>query len=230
MTAGAPLVRLLLDSATATGVVGLSRGDVLLAAQESAPSRGHARDLGKTAYQLLVAHALAPADLDRIVVGVGPGAFTGLRIALAHAQGLATGLGIPLEAVPTLEAMATRVPTHIRAVVAMDARRGQVFATVVRGPYGPIELPLALVDRDALLAQVAKLPAAPTWWLGSAWEASPAPIAEGHRCDASALPSAADLLRWVLHHAPPPSAPHLVEPLYVRPPDAALPRIPQQAP
>ena len=76
---------------------------------------------------------LAPADLNGVAVGSGPGSFTGLRIGMAAAKGLCVALKLPLLAVPTLKGMAAQVVFEGMPVCALlDARRGDVYA----GVYG----------------------------------------------------------------------------------------------
>jgi tRNA threonylcarbamoyl adenosine modification protein YeaZ len=73
------------------------------------------------------------ADLARIAVSIGPGSFTGLRIGLSVAKGLALATGIPLVGVPTLEAYAHALgpaPDPIWPV--LDARTGEIYAACFR--------------------------------------------------------------------------------------------------
>jgi tRNA threonylcarbamoyl adenosine modification protein YeaZ len=88
---------------------------------------------------LLGAARLGPADLTAIVVGTGPGSFTGTRIGLSVARGLALSLDLPVAGVSTLAALAAGTE---RAFPVIDARRGEVF---VAGPRAvrPEDLVLA---------------------------------------------------------------------------------------
>jgi tRNA threonylcarbamoyladenosine biosynthesis protein TsaB len=74
-----------------------------------------------------------PRMLDALAVAVGPGSFTGLRIAVSTVKGLAMALGVPIAAVPTLDAMAATVPWAALPVCpVLDARKGEVYASLYR--------------------------------------------------------------------------------------------------
>jgi tRNA threonylcarbamoyladenosine biosynthesis protein TsaB len=81
--------------------------------------------------EVLAGACVEPAALDGIVVGTGPGSYTGLRMGLVTARTLALSLGIPVAGVSTLDALAAGNPGS-RPV--LDARRGEVF-TLVAGEY-----------------------------------------------------------------------------------------------
>lgn len=115
---------------------------------------------------LLAAAGAVPSDLGAIVVGTGPGSFTGTRIGLAVARGLALSLDLPVAGVSTLAALAAGIDN---AYPVVDARRGEVF---VLGPAavspGEIEVPPLAVCvgsgacryRELLVARGADVPPA----------------------------------------------------------------------
>jgi tRNA threonylcarbamoyladenosine biosynthesis protein TsaB len=126
------LIALALDTATSSTVVGLQLPDetVREARDDVEPGQRprHTSRLLPLAAGLLDAAGLRWHDLELIAVGLGPGTFTGLRIGIATARGLAAATGAPLVGVGTLRALAAAAAGGGRPVLGViDARRGEVF-------------------------------------------------------------------------------------------------------
>lgn len=111
------------DTATSTATAALVRDGELLGERAVG-----SRELLAAIDGLLEDAGVLPAALDAVACGIGPGSFTGVRIGLAHARGLALALGIPVAGVSTLAALAAAAPAG--AVPVVDARRAEVFALV----------------------------------------------------------------------------------------------------
>ena len=107
------------DTATAVATSAIVRDGEVLGERASAASRVLA-----DADELLREACLDQSDLSHMTVGTGPGSFTGIRIGLAAARGLAFALQIPVAGVSTLEALAAGAPG---AVPVIDAKRREVF-------------------------------------------------------------------------------------------------------
>ena len=146
---------LALDTATETGSLALVEGERLLVEYSLESAGTYLSRLLPRLAQLFAAAGRNPGDLGAVGVSVGPGNFTGLRIGLATAKTLAWSLGCPLVPVPTLEVLAAQVPFQPHPIgVVMDAKRGEVFWGLYRGPADrpqvlaePIRLPLAELAR-----------------------------------------------------------------------------------
>lgn len=121
--AGASAV-LVLDGATAHAVCGVVRDGQVLAQASADDGRAAQRAL-VLVDEVLARAGCAPAELSQIVVGCGPGSFTGLRIGIATARGLGLGLGVLCTGVSTLAALAAAAPGGLALI---DARRGELFA------------------------------------------------------------------------------------------------------
>ncbi len=117
---------LALDAATEACSVALLNGAESIG--RSAPGgQAHARLILGMVDALLAEAQLSLAMLDGIAASIGPGAFTGVRISVAVAQGLAFGADLRIVPITTLEALAAQAP-HERAVMAcLDARMGEVY-------------------------------------------------------------------------------------------------------
>jgi tRNA threonylcarbamoyladenosine biosynthesis protein TsaB len=118
------------------GSAALALGPRLLAEREFPTQVEHARELLPTIDTLCRDHGCVPGDITQCYISIGPGSFTGLRVAATFARHLALATGARLCAVPTLDVIAENCvgletpPEHV--VVLLDAKREQVFAAVFR--------------------------------------------------------------------------------------------------
>jgi tRNA threonylcarbamoyladenosine biosynthesis protein TsaB len=119
---------LLIETSGRVGRLGLAREGGVVRTADLDPARRHARDLTATVDALLKAESLRPADLTGVMVGHGPGSYTGLRVGLISAKTLAYATGCRLVPVPTFAAVAEQAPAEARVVwVIADALQGMVY-------------------------------------------------------------------------------------------------------
>jgi len=144
------MLLLALDTATDQGSLALAEDGRLLGEYSLQSAGAYLQHLLAGLEALLQAAGRGVQDIDAIAVSQGPGNFTGLRIGLATAKGLALALSCPLVGVSTLEVLAAQFPFHPHPIgVIMDARRREVFFGLYRCPEetpqplaGPERLPL----------------------------------------------------------------------------------------
>ena len=117
-----------IESSAKAASVSLTQGEALLCQYYHNSGLTHSRTLLPMADDLLKNMELTPADIDAIAVAVGPGSFTGIRIGVATAKGMAFAMDRPCFGVSTLEAMAWQ-GAHMGGIICpvMDARRNQVY-------------------------------------------------------------------------------------------------------
>ena len=168
------------------------RGDAVLAQRAEPMARGQAERLMPMMAEMLAEAGLSWADIDAIGVGTGPGNFTGIRIAVAAARGLALARGVPAIGITALDAAAEGAPPCLAVA---SAGRGHL------GVQRPGEAP-HLIEEAALGEAAGDLPAV-GWVPGAAPPAHPVAVAIA-RLAAARL------------GAPQPRP----APLYLRPPDA----------
>ena len=113
------------DTAAAHCAAALLRGGRILACVEQPMQKGQAEALMPLLAEVLAGAGIGWWDLDAVAVGIGPGNFTGVRIAVAAARGIALAAGIPAIGVSSLEAAAYGLPRPVTVV--MDARRAEVY-------------------------------------------------------------------------------------------------------
>jgi tRNA threonylcarbamoyladenosine biosynthesis protein TsaB len=124
---------LAMECSTFAGGVALLDGERLLGEYLLDTRVTHSERLMIAVDRVLSDVGWSVGDLDGLAVSIGPGSFTGLRIALGTARGLAFGRRLPVAAVPTLDAMAASVPFAALPVCpVIDARKGEVYAAFYR--------------------------------------------------------------------------------------------------
>jgi tRNA threonylcarbamoyladenosine biosynthesis protein TsaB len=120
---------LVIDTCLGACQVGRFQDGRMTAGLSEPMERGHQERLAPMAAEVMAGASFA--DLDKIVVTIGPGSFTGLRVGLAFAKGVQLATGAPLAAVGTLEALAASVEGAAAGVI--DARRGLVYVQAFEG-------------------------------------------------------------------------------------------------
>ncbi|MFM5471767.1 tRNA (adenosine(37)-N6)-threonylcarbamoyltransferase complex dimerization subunit type 1 TsaB [Aeromonas veronii] len=144
---------LAVDTATEACSAALLVGDKLFSRWEEAP-RDHTRKILPMVQAVLEDAGISLSDLDAIAFGRGPGSFTGVRIGISVAQGLAFGAGVPLIGISTLAAMAQgayRLEGAEQVLTAIDARMNEVYF----GRYELIDGRMQLVGDEVVSEPVA---------------------------------------------------------------------------
>jgi tRNA threonylcarbamoyladenosine biosynthesis protein TsaB len=205
-----------IDTATATAGIAIVDPDGRVLAEARHATAGRGADLLVAIDQVCRAAGIAPAELDAVAIGAGPGSFTGLRIGMATAKGIAFAAGRPLWAVSSLAALADdaaceladqQLGVHADGVIcaALDARRGELFAGCYRG--GAALGPERVMPPGELAAWVAELAGAEPGtappvlrFAGDAIDAHPslATLAGAHTWLAARTPSGRAVARLAL--------------------------------
>ncbi len=123
-----------IDTATPNLVLGLYSPQAgVLGVYENRLERNITKHIIPEIDNLFTQAKLKKSKLSGITVGLGPGSYTGIKIALATAKGLARGLNIPLQGVSTLEAIAFAALKESEiAIIALDARRDNIYAAIYK--------------------------------------------------------------------------------------------------
>jgi tRNA threonylcarbamoyladenosine biosynthesis protein TsaB len=126
---------LAIDASTYLGTVAVLRDGVVVAVGEAVMRGEHEERLMPAVLAALAGAGAVPRDVQRVVCGAGPGAFTSLRIAAGIAKGIAHGAGVPLFAVSSLALVVAGADPALprgRYVAALDAMRGERYAQSVK--------------------------------------------------------------------------------------------------
>ena len=204
-----------LDTATSTAGIAIVDEDGRVLAEARHVTAGRGADLLVAIDEVCRAAGIAPTALSAIAIGAGPGSFTGLRIGMATAKGIAFAAGRPLWAVSSLAALADDARAELIGqrpgapgdgviCAALDARRGEVFAGCYRRRAAlalggervlpPTELAPWLAELTASAGDTA------VWLAGDAIDAHPqlAPLAAAHTWLSARTPSGIAVARLAL--------------------------------
>jgi tRNA threonylcarbamoyladenosine biosynthesis protein TsaB len=221
------MVVLGVDSATADAVVGVTAGgEVVSEARVEPGPDGRPRHS-----QVLLPEIERGVDaaggwerIDRIAVGIGPGSFTGLRIGIATARGLAQARGVPVVPVGTLHALARGISAAAEAgapaLAVIDARRGEAFAALLED--GAEVWPPFVAPPDELVERLRELDRPPL----AAGDGALRFAAELEAAGATVAPPEDPIHRVAARHvcavgeAAIEASLDQIQPLYLRPPDA----------
>jgi tRNA threonylcarbamoyladenosine biosynthesis protein TsaB len=248
-----PLTLLAIETAGSACSAAVARGGAVLAAERLVLRHGHAEVLFPMIERVMQEAGLAPAQLDAVAAAIGPGGFTGIRVGLAAAHGIALAVGARLVGISSFAAVAARVTgprigapddtgcpgsggqaSGCRALlVALDSRRADLYVQLFAlDGAAPLAVPQALIA-DRLGEYVARLAGDATLLIaGDAAEAASAALGgrAGIAIAGNSAPDAEGVFAAALHQlglddaADAPAGP--VRPLYLRPPDVTPPSRP----
>ena len=216
---------LAIDTSSAYASIALFDGRAVIAEETWHAHRRHDDRLFPSIEALLARSEVAHSSLRLIVVAIGPGSFTGVRVGIAAAQGMARGSGAALVGVETLDVIAHPfAAVGIRVCAIVPAGRGEHYAGMYRVRHGSFERTTPILVGS--VADLARRVAVDTLFAGEIDDATAAELREaiGPR---AILPSGASLLRRAGHLAElgwqraargATVDPAALEPLYVRPP------------
>jgi tRNA threonylcarbamoyladenosine biosynthesis protein TsaB len=233
------MIVLAVETATRDGSVALARDGRVVAEARGNGAQPHAARLPGDALALLEAEALALSDVDVFAVCLGPGGFTGLRVGIASAQGLAFATGRPIVGISALDALGVAALEQADAAavagVWMDAARSEVFAVRYRRDarqmFGiqPIDTPVSATPADVRETWAANGAQVSRWigdgalryrqHLAGGLVIEPTPLLAPIVARLATIAAAAGLA----------GHPHALRPIYIRPPDAELARMKRSA-
>lgn len=211
---------LAIDTATEACAVGLSAAGKNFTRFELTPRR-HTECVLPWSDKLLAQAGIHKSALDAIAVGVGPGAFTGVRLAVSLAQGMALALALPIVPVSTLACIAQAQQHDGPIAVLMDARMGECYVGFYQKTNGVVS---AIAPEQLLKPEQINLPFAGDWiGVGSALSSyaaqlPPDLLAAFKHIDAACLPQPEALLQLAEYGFMRGAAlaPERIEPAYLR--------------
>jgi tRNA threonylcarbamoyladenosine biosynthesis protein TsaB len=177
---------------------------------------------------IMSANGLSPSALDCIAVTIGPGSFTGIRVGIAAARGIAFARRLPLIGISSFEAMAEAVPTAMLGdrplVVALESRRAEIYVQLFDAARYPLSQPAAYLPQT-LASAIPLVRGSTIMIIGDAAARAAVPLAEHYdvtKVAAGLTPAVGALSaarrRWMRGEQG-----GEVRPLYLRPPDVTVP-------
>jgi tRNA threonylcarbamoyladenosine biosynthesis protein TsaB len=224
---------LALDACTVTASAAVLDGDAVLAECACGVRATHAEQLLPLVRDALTRAGVRLDELARIAVGIGPGSFTGVRIGLATAKGLAVATGLPLYGVTSLDALAASAwgVADGLLVTALDARRGEIFAAawdVRDGARTPALAPCNAPATDVGARLATHHHGRRVWCVGDVSARDLAALTDSLGAPITRAPGVCStpLARWIAHvalHGDALLDDGSMEPTYLRGSDAKLP-------
>ncbi|MEO5336349.1 MAG: tRNA (adenosine(37)-N6)-threonylcarbamoyltransferase complex dimerization subunit type 1 TsaB [Magnetospirillum sp. WYHS-4] len=211
------------DTATTACSAALWRDGRILSRRFESMPRGQSEALVPMILAVLAEAGIDWPDIDLLAVTVGPGAFTGLRIGLATARGMALAANRPCLGIGTLEAVAAAAGLGASPLlVALETKRADLYVQVFAADGSPLSEPMAVPPENL----PAHLPPGPLRVAGDAAERVRSLYPEAVFLAVPGEPDAAIVAalaaaRWRPGATAPPPAP-----LYLRPPDVSMPPAP----
>ncbi|MGZ5384083.1 MAG: tRNA (adenosine(37)-N6)-threonylcarbamoyltransferase complex dimerization subunit type 1 TsaB [Acidimicrobiia bacterium] len=219
---------LAIETATPASSIALGNGRDVVAAADRVDRTGHGAFIVSALDFCFDQVGWRPHELDAIVVDVGPGLYTGIRVGLSTAQGLAAALGVPLVPLSSLDVIALRASTHRRHVWSLvDVRRGELAVASYRPLPGGVvkDGPPQLVTVERFRAMLQSDPE-DALVVGD-WASFPEGFFQGlHRVKSGRprFPAAEAMLELAVGRVEREEFPHAdeVRPLYLREPDVMI--------
>lgn len=221
---------LAVDTATAWQSVAILDGERVLGQHDQVASGAHARLLLPAIDRLFKDTGLLPQQLDGLVVSIGPGSFTGLRVGLATMLGFRTITKLPLVTVPTLEGMAWNLRgTPMPLCPVLNSRRGELYWATFHW-VNPGRLERALPEQVGSPEVLGKQLSGPVVLYGEGWQTEQAAIKAAMERDVNIIeasdqmkPSAVSVaLAGIIKLRKGELAGSVVSPLYVQRPEAEV--------
>ncbi len=212
-----------IDTSTRRGSLALIEDGRVIASAEHDRPNAHAEEMLPLLTRMMAEHGIDRRSIERIGVSVGPGAFTGIRVGIALAHGIALGLGRPVFGVGSLEAMAEAVPAErpgLRCAL-LDARRGEVFVAVYE-PDGRERAAPRAIARERALGEIEALAPLPRVVIGEVVDELGG-SRELFRSPQTELPHAIHVAQIAARRSDDRAG---AEPCYVRDAGAVLPKLP----